>query len=309
MPSTPSQPSRKKEYAFFLSFSVFTGTFFFLGIYIPLQRTLWLSLLAGGIAAALFLTLLLRLRASLQGHPLLGRLLALISLAYGGISLYAFFVFCSHCIFPGHSFFFFPVCFLLLTAYGAEKGLYALERTSKFTSVAVAVLLVLTIASTLQKMWDQREFIGKTAALLLDIEASSFAVQTMLITVVLLWQALILFHAADDGCRAPQLLSSIRRALLPSILFSSALHLCAAAALGAYSFEFLTYPVYDMLSLPGYAEYLDRTEFLMLIAFLFCESCKTVVMLRAGRKLFFRQEATDELGCLFAQRSEHEVQS
>ena len=264
----------------FLSFTVFVSTIFFLGIYMGLLRFVWLSLLiAGGFV---WLILLLSRRfcprvICVAAAPAgVRRLLSIVVLCYGGLVLYAFFRFCQDCIFPDHPFYFFPVCFLLLTTYGARRGLDTLQRTARIASVTVAVLLALTVVSTLQKLWAQRQFVASSFAALTAFDMPGFALQTVLIAAVLLAQTLTLLLTADPSDDASSQLRSLSRGLIRGIGASSLLYLLAVLALGSYSFERLTYPIYDMLSLPGVAEYLDRTEFLMLILFLFCESTKTI---------------------------------
>ena len=264
----------------FLSFTVFVSTIFFLGIYMGLLRLVWLSLLIAGGFVWLILLLcrrfcprVIRVAAAPAG---VRRLLSIVVLCYGGLVLYAFFRFCQDCIFPDHPFDFFPVCFLLLTAYGARRGLETLQRTARIASVTVAVLLALTVVSTLQKLWAQRQFVASSFAALTAFDMPGFALQTVLIAAVLLAQTLILLLTADPSDDASSQLRSLSRGLIRGIGASSLLYLLAVLALGSHSFERLTYPIYDMLSLPGVAEYLDRTEFLMLILFLFCESTKTI---------------------------------
>jgi len=280
----------QREYAFLLSFAAFVSVPFFLGIYMGLLRTTWLSLLIGGLVAWLCLTLVAKSRLLSKHRPLLRRILAISAFLYGGITLYAFFLFCQKCIFPQRSLFFFPVCFVILTAYGAHQGIYTLERSAKFTSCTVMVLLFLTAVSMFQKLWAQREFVQQSIGDLLSLDSTAFIEQTIFITVVLILQSLILLLTVDELDDVPSLLTSIRRGLSWGIPCCALLYLLAAAALGAHSFERLLYPIYDMLALPGYAEYLDRTEFLMLIIFLFCESTKTISVFLAGRKVFEGQK-------------------
>ncbi|MBO4991924.1 MAG: hypothetical protein J6E42_07190 [Firmicutes bacterium] len=269
----------------FLSFTVFVSTIFFLGIYMDLLRLVWLSLLIAGGFVWLILLLsrrffprVIRVAAGPAG---VRRLLSIVVICYGGLVLYAFFRFCQDCIFPDHPFYFFPVCFLLLTAYGTRRGLDTLQRTARIASVTVAVLLVLTVVSTLQKLWAQRQFVVSSFAALTAFDMPGFALQTVLIAAVLLAQTLTLLLTADPSDDASSQLRSLSRGLIRGIGASSLLYLLAVLALGSYSFERLTYPIYDMLSLPGVAEYLDRTEFLMLILFLFCESTKTISIFAA----------------------------
>ena len=279
-------PHRQREYAFFLSFASFIGAPFFLGIYMGFLPMAWLSLLISGAIVWLCLTLIIKSRLFSRPRPCLQKIISVASLAYGGITLYAFFLFCQTCIFPRRPFFFFPICFISLTAYGAYQGIYALERTAKFTSFAIIVLLFLTAVSMLQKIWAQREFVRRSINALLPLQEAPFVVQTLRLTAVFLFQALVLLQTVDDSCDVPTLLRSIRRGLTWGSLCSALLYLLAVMALGAHSFQRLLYPIYDMLSLPGYADYLDRTEFLMLIIFLFCESTKTISILLSGKKVF-----------------------
>lgn len=269
----------------FLSFIVFVSVIFFLGIYMGLLRMVWLSLLISGGFVWLILALsrrfcprIIRVAAAPAG---VRRFLSIVVLCYGALTLYAFFRFCQTCIFPDHSFFFFPVCFLLLTAYGARIGLDTVQRAARIASVTVAVLLVLTVVSTLQKLWAQRQFVVSSMTALTAFDMPGFALQTVLIAVVLMAQVLTLLMTADPSGDASAQLRSLSRGLIRGTLASSLLYLLAVLALGSYSFERLTYPIYDMLSLPGVAEYLDRTEFLMLILFLFCESTKTISIFTA----------------------------
>ena len=278
--------SKQREYAFFLSFSSFIGTFFFLGVYFDLYRTIWLSILIGAVLVWVFLHLLIRSDVAFPNHPLVLRFLAMISIAYGGFSLYAFFAFCQEAVFPGNSFLFFPICFLTFTMFGAENQIHTLERTSKFTSAVVTLFLVLVIISMTQKLWDEKEYVADTWQALFVFHESDFGVQTVIVSLILLSQALVLLTVLEVPEDSVPFLRSISRALIPASLFSALLHLISVLSLGAFSFEFLTYPIYDMLSLPGYAEYLDRTELLMLIIALFCESVKTIAFFRAGRRLF-----------------------
>ena len=286
MDTKPQTHQTPRDYAFFLSFSSFIGTFFFFGIFMDFYRTLWLSLLIGGALVWLVLTI-----AAPKKHWLPPRLLALLAITYGGLSLWAFFVFCQRYLFSNHGFWFFPLCFILVTAYGSHLGIAALERTSKFSSVSIMILLVLTTLSMIQKIFTQKDFLLEISTSLLQLDIHSFFKETALVTLFLLCQALILTAFCDF--RSPEspvnMFHSIRRALVSSILFSSALQLLGVLSLGPHAYEYLTYPIYDMLSLPGAAEYLDRTEFLMLVIFLFCESVKTIVFFLAGRHLFAGQ--------------------
>ncbi len=284
--------SRDRKYTFFLSFSALFSVLFFLGIYCPFAHTIWLSLLTGGILAWIVLTLIIRKQVSLAAYSPIKHCLSLLSIGYGGFVLYAFFVFCHRVIFPDHNIFFFPVLFLIVIFWGASAGIAALERTSKFTSTLVIILFLLTVISTTQKIWDQKEFVLSSLPAIVHIDVPVFLFQTVFVFCLFLVQSLVLFLTVEDTCDAPQILCSIRKALIPSCICSSLLYLLAVLALGTSSFEFLTYPIYDMLSLPGYAEYLDRTELLMLIIFLFCESCKTIASILAGRKLFIRKKST-----------------
>ena len=279
-------PQSSRDYAFFLSFSSFIGTFFFFGIFMPFYRTLWLSILIGGALVWLVLTI-----STPKKHWISPRFLAFLAITYGGLSLWAFFVFCQRYLFSNHGFWFFPLCFILVTAYGSHLGIAALERTSKFSSVSIMILLVLTTLSMIQKIFTQKDFLLEISTSLLQLDIHSFFKETALVTLFLLCQALILTAFCDF--RSPEspvnMFHSIRRALVSSILFSSALQLLGVLSLGPHAYEYLTYPIYDMLSLPGVAEYLDRTEFLMLVIFLFCESVKTIVFFLAGRHLFAGQ--------------------
>ncbi|MBQ6949110.1 MAG: hypothetical protein IJN41_05430 [Firmicutes bacterium] len=285
--------TKQREYAFYLSFSSFIGTFFFLGIYLELLRTLWLSLLVGALIVWLFLTLLIHRSTSpvisSNSVSAVQRLLALAAIAYGGFALCGFFFFCQQCIFPQQGFWFFPVCFIAITGIGAFSQIHTLERTAKFTSAAVWILLLLTMISMVQKLWSEKDFIRKTWSDLFAFETAPFLRETAIVTVILFLQALVLITVLECSNDRTAFLRSIRRALLPSVLLSSLLHLISVLALGAVSFEHLTWPIYDMLSLPGYADYLDRTELLMLLISLFCESVKSIVFFRAGRGLFARQ--------------------
>ena len=276
-------PQSSRDYAFFLSFSSFIGTFFFFGIFMPFYRTLWLSILIGGALVWLVLTI-----STPKKHWISPRFLAFLAITYGGLSLWAFFVFCQRYLFPNHGFWYFPLCFLLFTTYGAHLGVKTLERTAKFSSVAIGVLLILTLLSMFQKISTQKDFTVKICSDLFQLDTQSFLGETAAVTLFLLCQALILTAFCDF--RSPEspvnMFHSIRRALVSSILFSSALQLLGVLSLGPHAYEYLTYPIYDMLSLPGVAEYLDRTEFLMLVIFLFCESVKTIVFFLAGRHLF-----------------------
>ncbi|MBR7148337.1 MAG: hypothetical protein IKD13_05855 [Firmicutes bacterium] len=283
----------QNEYAYFLSFSSFIGTFFFLGVYLELLHTLWLSLLLAGILLWLVLTLFLQLGrknpSSLRKTPLVRRPLALAAIAYGGFSLCGFFFFCQQCIFPSQGFWFFPVCFLGITTLGGFGRIHTLERTAKFTTAIIGILLLLTAVSMVQKLWSETAFLKATWMDLFRFDSRYFLLETGLVFVILLVQALILILVLEQPKEITFFLCSIRKALIPSVLCSSLLHLIAVLALGTHTFEHLTWPIYDMLSLPGYAEYLDRTELLMLLICLFCESVKTIAFFRAGRGLFARQ--------------------
>lgn len=276
-------PRSSRDYAFFLSFSSFIGTFFFFGIFMPFYRTLWLSILIGGALVWLFLTI-----AVPKSHWISPRILAFLAIAYGGLSLWAFFVFCQRYLFADHGFWFFPPCFILLTTYGAHLGTETLERTSKFSSVSIMILLLLTTLSMIQKISTQKNFTLEVSFSLLQLDIQSFLSETAVVTLFLFIQALILTSFCDFNLtKTPSdMIHSIRQALVYSILFSSILQLMGVLALGPNTYEYLTYPVYDMLSLPGAAEYLDRTEVLILVIFLFCESVKTIVFFLAGRQLF-----------------------
>ena len=278
----------QNEYAYFLSFSSFIGTFFFLGVYLELLHTLWLSLLLAGILLWLVLTLFLQLGrknpSSLLKTPLVRRPLALAAIAYGGFSLCGFFFFCQQCIFPSQGFWFFPVCFLGITTLGGFGRIHTLERTAKFTTAII--LLLLTAVSMVQKLWSETAFLKATWMDLFRFDSRYFLLETGFVFVILLVQALILILVLEQPKEITFFLCSIRKALIPSVLCSSLLHLIAVLALGTHTFEHLTWPIYDMLSLPGYAEYLDRTELLMLLICLFCESVKTIAFFRAGRGLF-----------------------
>ena len=280
----------QNEYAYFLSFSSFIGTFFFLGVYLELLRTLWLSLLLAGILVWIVLTLLLRLSRKTPSFPLktsfVRRPLALAAIVYGGFSLCGFFFFCQQCIFPSQSFWFFPVCFLGITTLGGLGRIHTLERTAKFTTAIIGILLLLTAISMVQKLWSETAFLKATWMDLFRFDSRYFLLETGFVFVILLVQALILILVLEQPKEITFFLCSIRKALIPSVLCSSLLHLIAVLALGTHTFEHLTWPIYDMLSLPGYAEYLDRTELLMLLICLFCESVKTIAFFRAGRGLF-----------------------
>lgn len=289
--NSSSKPfAHEGEYAFFLSFSAFVSVPFFLGIYMSLLRTAWLSILIGGLFSWFFLSLLIKTRCLKSPRPILSRAFALFSFMYGGIALYAFFVFCQVCIFPQHSFLFFPICFLIVTAYGACQGIHTLKRTAKFTTCTVIFLLFLTLISMLQKLLSQREFLGQSVGELFFFDMTAFIRQTLFLTAMLILQVLTLILITGNQKNADSFLFSIRRGLFWGVFCSALLYLVAGIALGAHSFERLLYPIYDMLSLPGYAEYLDRTELLMLIIFLFCESVKTICVFLAGQKVFFSQK-------------------
>ncbi|MBR5001709.1 MAG: hypothetical protein IKY08_07065, partial [Firmicutes bacterium] len=220
-----------------LSFSSFMGTFFFFGIFMHFYRTLWLSILLGGTLVWLILTI-----AAPTKHWISPRILALLAIAYGGLSLWAFFVFFQQYLFYDHGFWFFPLCFILLTTYGAHLGVNTLEQTAKLSSVSMIILLFMTLLSMGQKIGTQKAFTIEVSSTLFQLDIQSFFAETALVTLFLLCQSLILTAICD--------VDSIRHSLKLSIPFSSALQLMGVLALGPYTYEYLTYPIYDMLSLP-----------------------------------------------------------
>lgn len=254
----------KLPYIKYLAFFVFSAPFFFWSAFFPVSVSVWLGLSAGALLALPFLWLYFRaLRPfSVAPFPLL-LAAALLALVLALAFFRAQNLFLERCLFPQLPLWALSLVLALFTIWMAVRGLLPLLGFAGLAGIPVLLLFLLSIISSASKI-DPHFVSG-----LLPFSLRGFLSSAPVAGALFLLQGLVLLTALTQTEKPKAVFRETVLGLIISVILLSAAHWVAALALGPHVFESLPFQLYYPPGLTGTAEYLERTELLLLMVFFF----------------------------------------
>ena len=297
-------------YVEYLTFLFILSTVFFLGTLIPFQRTVWAQILCGALPALILLLLFLYMTRQRRVGRFWAFCAAVIAVCLSALSLYCMAQFLYFCVLQELPVWLFPAAFLVCAFYGALWDVHLLQRFCKLCGPPVIFLLVLSLLSGASKIRFSLQYGIFLWRDYLRVQTSSFLYGTLLFGVLFLLEGILLLtllrtetafekqtvspEAGSGGKKKHHTLCrGFVKGYLLAVVSLAAIYFVTVLALGPAVFEFLTYPVYYPPGLSGSAEYLERTEIILLAVLLFPEFVKMtlcILMIKKSLLRFFRPE-------------------
>lgn len=297
------QETLQPRYVKDLAFLYFLSPLFFIGTILPLSSGIFAAIPLAGLMSLPFLYLYDRylMRRSL---PLILRLMFMALAVFLGMNgLYGFSRFVKTCVMPDTPILLLPLALLLFAVWIAWDDIHVLERFSRITAPIVLILLALSILSAATKI---EPAFAERPRLSLHQGNGGFFSMLWLIFFLYLAEGLILltllrqqFKVRDCPSKEkpPAIFAEMTKGLLLGGLVLSLAYWVTILALGSDVFEILTYPIYYPPGLTKSAEYLERTEILLLAVFLFTEFLRTgvfLMLLKEGLLAIYTAFGNDE---------------
>lgn len=271
-----------------LSLLFFLPPFFFIGAFFPMQRFIWLALLCATFFTLPFLYVMSH--AFTPSAPsLVFRILASVFCLIIGIAvLYGFSDFVYSCVLPDTNPLIIPSFLSLLAYYLSLQGLIPVEKFSRMSGLFIIILFLISILSTITKIdlfFMPFSFSDYFPTSNLN-NRKSFWELTLIAWFILIIQCFILTVAFSETNKTSVIFKEMTKGLFTGGLLLAASYLAGVAVLGPNVLEALIYPLYYPPGLTGRAEYMERTEGVLLTIFTFSCFMHTSMLFISIRRLF-----------------------
>ncbi|MGI6751031.1 MAG: hypothetical protein ACOX4U_00190 [Anaerovoracaceae bacterium] len=270
-----------------IAFLFFIPPFFFIGTYFPISRSFWLALLLAALLNLPSIYVLARIFKRFPS-PVAFRLLAsvfAIIICIGG--LYGFSNFIHSNVLPHTHPVIIPLILLILALYFSSQGLIPAGKFCFMSGLITQILFYISVLSSILKIdmfFLPRSFTDYFPIGLWN-NRNAFIQSTLLLWAILLMQSFIMFALFAKSNKTFIISKEMTKGLISAIIPLSASYLTAVAVLGPNVLESLTYPLYYPPGLTGKAEYMERTEGILLTIFLLTSFIQTSLLFSTLRTL------------------------
>lgn len=297
------QETLQPRYVKDLAFLYFLSPLFFIGTVLPLSDGMFAAIPLSGLMALPFLYLYDRY-LTCHSLPLILRLVFMVLAVFLGISgLYGFSRFVKTCVMPDTPIFLLPAALLIFAVWISWDDIHVLERFSRIAAPIVLILFALSILSAATKI--EPVFAERPRLSFFPGNEGFFSILWMIFFLYLAEGLILLtllrqqFKVRDcpNQKKPPAIFAEMTKGMLFGGLLLSLAYWVTILVLGSDVFEILTYPIYYPPGLTKSAEYLERTEILLLAVFLFTEFLRTgvfLMLLKEGLLAIYTAFGNDE---------------